>query len=435
MDKHKVDVWETFLNTMQNRGVSHSWEVSPETQRELIEYFKMKIDAGVVDGKTTFPTDLIWNEYVWRFPDEMREELTEYARQVFESDSNNGAAAKFLAIVTAGVSYDFPTDEFWDLYEKVMELMPYEVDMCYYAFENSTLEILHEEGVVALERMFERYREGEKPTLYQLLYRCCYDYLHVTSRPTDFYERLDRDDPLFDRWTSVFGKIQNVFEKQLEKTPDHWHTVRMLGEILEAVGDTDGLERVYKEAQVVFERKLELDENDSEALYGLGNIHEKFGNATLAREYRVRKNPSLGFEGQLMPDFPSGTVDLDGNPISLADYRGKLVLVDFWAVWCGPCVGEIPHIKSVYEKYHDKGFDVIGVSLDDDVDMLRKFSTEKGISWRQVKDDGGFSGGFAKQYGIRSIPAPFLIDPDGKVLTTKARRHVLDELVMKAIGC
>ena len=435
MREYTVDVWEAFLDTMENRGVSHSWEVAPETQRELIEYFKKKIDAGVVDGKTTLPTDLIWNEYVWRFPDEMREELTEYARQVFETDSNNGAAAKFLAIVTAGISYDFPPDEFWGLYEKVVELLPYEVDICYYAFENSTLEILHEEGVIALERMFERYREGEKPTLYQWLYRCCYDYLHVTSRPTDFYEILDRNDPLFDRWTAVFGKFQKVFERQLEKTPDHWHTVRMLGEILEAVGDTDALERVYREAQVVYERKLEQDENDSEALYGLANIHEKFGNTELAREYKVRNNPSLRYEGKELPDFPSGTVDLDGKPISLLDYRGKVVLVDFWAVWCGPCLGEIPRIKSVYEKYHDKGFDVIGVSLDEDADVLRKFSTEKGISWRQVKDDGGFGGGFAKQYGIRSVPTPVLVDRDGKVISLKARGRVLEDLVLEAVGC
>lgn len=434
MREYTVDAWEDFLDSMENRGVSHSWDVDPETQRDLVDYFKMKIDAGVVDDKTTFPTDLIWNEYVWRFPDEMCEELTAYARQVFETDAYNGAAVKFLAIVTAGVSYDFPPDEFWVLYEKAVELLPYDVDICYYAFENASLDILFEEGVVALERMFDRYRVGEKPTLYQWLYRCCYDYLHVTSRPTDFYERLDRDDPLFDRWTSVFGRFQEVFERQLEHTPDHWHTVRMLGEILEAVGDTDAVERVYRDAQIVFESKLAQDENDSEALYGLANIHEKFGNAALAREYRVRKNPSLGFEGVELPDFPSGTVDLEGNSISLSDYRGQVVLVDFWGVSCGPCVGEIPHIQSVYEKYKSQGFDVIGVCLDADVDVLRKFSADKGISWRQVQDEGGFGGGFAKRYGIRSLPTPFLVGRDGRVISTNARGRVLDTLVLDAIG-
>ena len=64
-------------------------------------------------------------------------------------------------------------------------------------------------------------------------------------------------------------------------------------------------------------------------------------------------------------------------PISLADYRGKVVLLDFWAVWCGPCLGEIPRIKAVYEEYYDKGFDVIGVSFDEDAAVLREFIKEK----------------------------------------------------------
>ena len=433
MKANNVDVWNAFLNTLENRGVSSSWEVAPEVQEELINYFKTKINIGVVDEKTVLPSDIIWNEYVWRFPDEMRHKLTEHAERMLETDPDNGAAGKFLAIVTAGTSYDIPADEFWHLWEKAMTSLPNDVELCYLAFEKSGIDPLYfEEAVIALERLFARYREGEKPTLYQWLFRCCYDYLHVTSRPNDFYQRLESDNPLKERWTAVMEKIQAVFEEQLERTPDHWHTVRMLTEILEALGNSETTEKVLKQAQTVFEKQLAQDENDWNALNGLANIHEKLGNTELARKYKLKVDPSLGWVGQVLPDF-SSAVDLDGKPISLADYRGKVVLLDFWAVWCGPCLGEILRIKAVYEKYHDKGFEVIGVSFDEDAAVLREFIKEKEVPWRQILDGDGFGGTFAKRYGIRGIPAPFLIDREGRVISVKARGSLLDELVAAEI--
>ena len=433
MKDDRVDVWESYLNSLENRGVSHSWDVPLDTQETLTDYFKTIIDAGVVDGKTTFPSDFAWNEYVWRIPDQMREKLTEYAKHTLETDPNNGAAVKFLSMVNAGTSYDFPPDEYWELYEKAVELLPRDVDICYAAFENASLEILHEEAVVALERLFERCGNGEKPTLYQWLYRCCYDYLHVTSRPTDFYNDLDKNDPLIDQWTAIMLKIQTVFEKQLERTPDHWHTIRMLCEILEVLEDTVKINQVLKNAQVVYEKQLEHDQENRDALSALANIHEQLGNDKLAKEYKLRASPSLGWVDTVLPDFPVGTVDLDGKPILLEDYRGKVVLLDFWAVSCGPCVGEIPNIKRVYEKYHDKGFEVVGVSLDTDKKLLREFIDNEGLPWRQIQDNSGFRGEIAKQYGIRSIPTPFLLDRTGRVISVKARGNLLRELVEKTI--
>ena len=433
MKEKSVDVWETFLNTLENRGLSSEWKVAPAVQEELVDYFKTKIDAGVVDGKTALPWDLIWNEYIWRFPEQMRQKLTAHAERALEADSDNGAAVKFLAIVEARTAYDISTDEFWQLWEKAATLLPNEVDICYLAFESAGFDIFLNEGVVALERLFEHYREGEKPTLYQWLFRCCYDYLHVISRPNDFYERLEDDDPLRERWTAVMRKIQAVFEAQLERTPDHWHTVRMLTEILDALGDTEATEKALKKAQTVFEKALEQDENDRNALNGLANIHEKLGDTELARKYKLKVDPSLGWVGQVLPDF-SSAVDLDGTPISLADYRGKVVLLDFWAVWCGPCLGEIPRIKAVYEKYHAQGFDVIGVSLDEDEAVLRKYIRENALPWRQVFDGQKWSGHLVEQYGVRSIPAPFLIDRGGKVISVKARGSLLEELVAAEIA-
>lgn len=300
------------------------------------------------------------------------------------------------------------------------------------AFENAGFDIFLDEGVVALERLFARYREGEKPTLYQWLFRCCYDYLHVTSRPNDFYKALESNDPLYERWTAVMGKIAVVFEERLVQHPDDWNVVRMLTEIQEALGNTTAAEKVFKKTQRIYEEQLEQDKDDRNALTGLANIHEKLGNTELSREYQVKADPSLGWEGQVLPDFPAA-VDLDGEPISLADYRGKVVLLDFCAVWCGPCLGEIPRIKAVYEKYHDKGFEVIGVSLDEDAAVLREFIKEQEIPWRQIFDGQKWDARLAQLYGVRSIPAPFLIDREGKVISVKARGRLLEELVSSEI--
>lgn len=433
MKENSVDAWDAFLDTLENRGLSSEWEVAPDVQEGLVDDFKSKIDRGVVDGKTTLPWDLIWHEYIWRFPEDMRQKLTAYAESALETDPDNGAAVKFLFIVAARTAYDPPTDEFWHLCEKAAILLPNEVDICYLMFENAGFDILLHEGVVAFERLFERYREGEKPTLYQWLFRCCYDYLYVVSRPTDFYKELESDDPLRERWTAVMEKIGVVFEEQLAKTPDDWHTIRMLTETLEALENTETTEKTLKKAQVVFEKQLEQDENDRNALDGLANIHERLGNAELARAYKLRVDPSLGWEGQVLPDFFSSTVDLDGNPISLAEYRGKVVLLDFWAVWCGPCLGEIPRIRAVYEKYHDNGFEVIGVSLDEDEATLRAYIKENEMPWRHIFDGQKWSGHLVEQYGVRSIPAPFLIDREGKVISVKARGSLLDELVAAEI--
>lgn len=168
------------------------------------------------------------------------------------------------------------------------------------------------------------------------------------------------------------------------------------------------------------------------ALHGLAIIHETLGNSKLAREYRKLADPIIELEGQLLPDLSAAT-DLDGKPLSLADYRGKVVLLELWAVWCGPCVGEMPEIQEVYRKYHHSGFDVIGISPDTDEMLLRKFIEENRLPWRQILDGDGFDGPLVEQYDIRSIPASILLDRDGNVISVRARGSLLAELVAAEI--
>jgi peroxiredoxin len=104
---------------------------------------------------------------------------------------------------------------------------------------------------------------------------------------------------------------------------------------------------------------------------------------------------------------------LDGRDVSLAAMRGKVVLIDFWATWCPPCVQEVPGIKALYEKFHSGGLEVIGISLDDKKEDLLSFVKQNKIEWPQYFDELGAENKIAKKFGIEELPTMWLIDKQG----------------------
>jgi peroxiredoxin len=124
---------------------------------------------------------------------------------------------------------------------------------------------------------------------------------------------------------------------------------------------------------------------------------------------------------------------VDGRKVDLSKMKGKVVLIDFWATWRGPCVEEIPNLKKTYAKLHKKGFEIVGISLDSKEDKLTKFVADKGMTWPQHFDSKGRSNTIAKEFGIRSIPAMWLIDTNGNLVDMNAR-HNLEEKVEKLLA-
>ncbi|MDI9382748.1 MAG: TlpA disulfide reductase family protein [Verrucomicrobiota bacterium] len=112
---------------------------------------------------------------------------------------------------------------------------------------------------------------------------------------------------------------------------------------------------------------------------------------------------------------------LDGREVDLAKLAGKVVLVEFWSTTCGPCIAEMPTVKATYQKLHDQGFEVIGISLDDKESALRRFIKEKELPWPQYFDGKGWESQFAVRYGIFSIPTSWLVDKRGHLRDTDAR--------------
>jgi peroxiredoxin len=143
----------------------------------------------------------------------------------------------------------------------------------------------------------------------------------------------------------------------------------------------------------------------------------------------------LELVGQPMPI--SGKL-VDGGEFDIAQYKGKVVLVDFWATWCGPCVKELPNVKETYAKFHDRGFEVVGISLDEDVNTLTKFIKGEQIPWPILFEGGeetsGWNHPLAKRYGVNAIPMAVLVNREGNVVTLSARDKKLGELVEQLLG-
>jgi|TARA_B100000959_G_scaffold224087_1_gene237608 thiol-disulfide isomerase/thioredoxin len=112
---------------------------------------------------------------------------------------------------------------------------------------------------------------------------------------------------------------------------------------------------------------------------------------------------------------------VDGRKVNVAKLKGKVVLIDFWATWCGPCVAELPNVKKTYTKYHKKGFEIVGISLDSNKDKLMNFVEDNNMTWPQQFDGKGWKNRYAVEFGIQSIPAMWLIDKKGNLVDMKAR--------------
>ncbi len=130
-----------------------------------------------------------------------------------------------------------------------------------------------------------------------------------------------------------------------------------------------------------------------------------------------------GLMGQTAPEISMNSID--GSKISLSDYKGKYVLVDFWASWCGPCRGENPNVVAAYNKFKNKNFDILGVSLDENKDAWEAAVKADGLTWKHISDLKRWQSPVVETYQIRGIPFNVLVDPNGKIIAYDLRGEAL----------
>lgn len=228
-----------------------------------------------------------------------------------------------------------------------------------------------------------------------------------------------------------------------------------LGNSLEVIGDLEALSKVleqrYDAVDKTSDDRMVIGQWLQEVVGPLMGLYATFGDRERANAFLDRvledtkENPMAQdlaqyvefMRGQLSVPIVGDEMEiaftaLDGREVDLADMKGKVVLVDFWATWCQPCVVEMPHLLKAYHAYHEKGFEIIGISLDQNEAALKKFIDDLEIPWPQHFT--GTDNEFAEKFSIQAIPATFLIGTDGKVVATDLRGDQLEQWLSELLG-
>ncbi|MEO5997433.1 MAG: TlpA disulfide reductase family protein [Chitinophagaceae bacterium] len=265
---------------------------------------------------------------------------------------------------------------------------------------------------------------------------------------------------------SISGNAAEIQKVKVEGSPTHkdfvdfqvtftplFTKLNQLGDQIKMTGMTDNLsiqsDKITKEIQSAVDKFL-LDRKGSYVTPFLVMVTAQLSDNAQLLETRfndLAENVKKGFYGKYVKEIVDnnkiGAVgsdaieftqnDPDGKPISLASFRGKYVLIDFWASWCGPCRQENPNVVNTYKKFKDRNFTVLGISLDKTRDPWLKAIKDDNLTWTHVSDLKFWNNEVAQKYKVQGIPKNYLIDPKGKIIARDLRGPLLaqrlDELL------
>jgi len=240
---------------------------------------------------------------------------------------------------------------------------------------------------------------------------------------TDAVEQIDEAvthlGPDARAWSLAFNSISNAYIGSEAKSEDDYIALlkrlhgtlmhpRSQGALRLELAEHYRSEEESEQAKKLLQKVVSLDADSIMTDMALGHLYEM---------------ESLNV-GQQAPDFEATTIG--GERVSLSDLRGQVVLIEFWATWCGPCYPEIPYLRDVWAKYQGEDFQLVGVALDRDAEALQQVVDERGITWPQVQQAEGFGGPIAERYNVSGIPRAYLIGRDGTIVAKDFRKEEIE---------
>ncbi len=223
----------------------------------------------------------------------------------------------------------------------------------------------------------------------------------------DTKEKKEAAEKLYDEYQKEWKQVGNKF---INENPDSYISLDVIKSNSGSVPDLNEIEPLFN------------------------SLSARIRQSKAGKEYaaKIEKLRTIAI-GATAPDFEQSTPD--GKPVKLSDFKGKYVLLDFWASWCSPCRAENPNVVKAYNQYNEKGFTVLGVSLDNakGKEAWIKAIEKDGLKWTNVSDLKGWQNAVAELYSVQAVPQNFLIDPQGKIIAKNLRGEELDKKLAEVI--
>ena len=275
-----------------------------------------------------------------------------------------------------------------------------------------------------IKAISDRLSEGGNPSDYEVLVEKSRVFIKAYPK----YTRVDEVYYLLGNGLIMLDRIEEAIEI-LDELIRYYpaadyveQSLLLLGLAYDKAGEHDKADPLYKKLVMhtkyrtgryapIAQQLLELDRKER-----IGELANAAGATPAASPSQFINRPALDFQ----------VTDLRGETLSLTQYRGQVVLLDFWATWCGPCIVEMPNVKATYAKYKNQKFEIVGISLDNSRVPLEAYIASEGIGWRQYWDSGGR---ISSMYNVRAIPSTFLIDGEGVIREVNLRGAALENAV------